>query len=73
MNAKIHNLIEFDELLLTGVEEMDKEHKNLVEMLNHVYVLLKEGKKEEVFEYFYKEILFYVDPILKMKKNLWKK
>jgi len=53
--------IEFDGDLLTHVEEMDKQHMRLVALLNNVYELLKEGKKEEALELFEKELLCYVD------------
>ncbi len=54
-------LIEFDDTLLTHVEEMDKQHMKLVALLNSVYEFLKEGKKEEALELFEKELLRYVD------------
>jgi hemerythrin len=54
-------LIEFDDDLLTCVEEMDKQHMKLVALLNNVYEFIKEGKKEEALELFEKELLFYVE------------
>jgi hemerythrin len=41
------SIVEFDDNLLTHVEEMDKQHMRLVALLNNVYQLLKEGKREE--------------------------
>jgi hemerythrin len=54
-------MIEFDNTLLTHVEEMDEQHSKLVELLNNTYELLKEGKKEEAVELFKKELLAYVE------------
>jgi hemerythrin len=54
-------LIEFDDDLLTCVEEMDKQHMKLVALLNNVYEFIREGKKEEALELFEKELLFYVE------------
>lgn len=62
-------LIEFSNELLTEVEEMDNQHEKLVEMLNHVYLLLKEGKKLEAEEFFYNEIVSYVETHLKDEEN----
>ena len=54
-------MIEFDSNLFTHVEEMDKQHMKLVELLNNTYELLKEGKKEEASELFGRELLTYVE------------
>ncbi|MEZ0337630.1 MAG: bacteriohemerythrin [Aquificaceae bacterium] len=54
-------LIQLTEDLLTGVEEMDKDHAELVSMLNHTYQLLYEGKKQEAEKFFQEKILWYVD------------
>ncbi|MEJ5172174.1 MAG: hemerythrin domain-containing protein [Hydrogenothermaceae bacterium] len=54
-------VIELTEDLLTGVSEMDKEHQMLVDMLNTVYDLLAEGKREAAKEYFESEIVHYVE------------
>jgi hypothetical protein len=45
-------MIEFDDNLLTHVEEMDEQHMKLVELLNNTYKLLKEGKKDEAADAF---------------------
>jgi hemerythrin len=54
-------MIEFDDNLITHVEEMDKQHIRLVALLNNTYELLKEGKKEEAFEFFKRELLSYTE------------
>ncbi len=54
-------MIEFDNSLITHVEEMDKQHLRLVALLNNTYELLKEGRKEEALELFQKELLSYVE------------
>jgi hemerythrin len=62
-------LIEFNDNLLTHVEEMDKQHMRLVALLNNVYEFLKEGKKEEALELFEKTLLWYVDYHLSEEEN----
>ncbi len=37
-------ILELTEDLKTGVEEMDRDHQRLVELLNKAYEILKEGK-----------------------------
>ncbi len=54
-------LIEWSEMFKTGVEEMDSQHKVLINMINHVHNLLEAGKREEAKEYFRKEIVAYVE------------
>jgi hemerythrin len=57
-------MIEFDNNLLTHVEEIDKHNMKLVELLNNTHKLLKEGKKEEAIEFFKKELLVYAEYLL---------
>jgi hemerythrin len=66
-------MIEFDDNLLTHVEEMDKQHMRLVELLNNVYELLKEGKKEEAIELFKREILSYIEYHLSEEEKFMEK
>lgn len=54
-------ILELTEDLKTGVEEMDKDHQRLVELLNKVYELLKEGKSSEAEEFFSKELVAWVE------------
>lgn len=54
-------MIVFDESLRLGIEEMDAEHKTLVDMLNHLQSLLKEGKRTEAMHYFNEVLLSYVE------------
>ena len=44
-------MIEFDDALLTHVDEMDNQHRRLVDLLNDVYTLLKESKREEAIKF----------------------
>ncbi len=37
-------LIRWSDIFLTGVDEMDSQHRTLVDMINHVYELLEKGK-----------------------------
>ncbi|RUM27676.1 MAG: bacteriohemerythrin [Aquifex sp.] len=62
-------LIKFDESLLTGVEEMDNQHKKLVEAFNKVYSLIKEGKKEEALKVFIKDLKEYTEFHLKEEEK----
>ncbi len=54
-------LVELTEDLKTGVEEMDKDHQMLVDYLNEVCALLREGKKEQAIRIFKEELLHYVN------------
>ncbi len=54
-------ILELTEDLKTGVEEMDKDHQRLVELLNKIYELLKEGKSSEAKEFFSKELVAWVE------------
>jgi len=66
-------MIEFDNNLLTHVEEIDKHNMKLVELLNNTYKLLKEGKKEEAIEFFKKELLVYVEYLLSEEEKFMEK
>jgi hemerythrin len=66
-------LIEFGDDLLTHIEEMDKQHMRLVALLNNVYELLKEGKREEALELFKKELLSYVEHHLSEEEKFMEK
>uniref|UniRef100_A0A7C5SVM1 Bacteriohemerythrin n=1 Tax=Thermocrinis ruber TaxID=75906 RepID=A0A7C5SVM1_9AQUI len=66
-------MIEFDDNLITHVEEMDKQHMRLVALLNNTYELLKEGKKEEAFEFFKRELLSYIEYHLSEEEKFMEK
>jgi hemerythrin len=66
-------IIEFDDSFLTHVKEMDKQHIRLVALLNNVYELLKEGKREEALELFKREILSYVEYHLSEEEKFMEK
>jgi hemerythrin len=66
-------MIEFDDSLLTHVEEMDKQHMRLVALLNNVYELLKEGKREGAIEFFKREILSYAEYHLSEEEKFMEK
>lgn len=65
----MEKLITMTDDLLTGVEEMDKEHLELIEMINHVASLIKEGKKEEAEEFFIYKLSAYVETHLKNEEK----
>jgi hemerythrin len=64
-DKNMEKLITMTDNLITGVEEMDKEHLELIEMINHVASLIKEGKKEEVKEFFINKFSAYIETHLK--------
>lgn len=53
--------VELTDDLLTGVPEMDEQHRVLVQLLNEAYQLLGEGKRAEVVEKLATGIAGYVD------------
>lgn len=55
------SIIELTSDLLTGVEEMDKEHKVLVDMLNSIAELLKDGKRQEAEKVFVNWLSWFVE------------
>ena len=54
-------MIEFDNTLLTHVDEMDEQHRRLIDLLNDVYKLLKEGKREEAVKFFADQVVAYTE------------
>ncbi len=54
-------ILELTEDIKTGVEEMYRDHQRLVELLNKVYELLREGKSSEAEEFFSKELVAWVE------------
>ena len=54
-------LIKWTAELETGIEEMDNQHKKLIALMNSVYELLKEGKREDACTLFHEELLAYVE------------
>ncbi len=54
-------VIEWDRSFEVGVPEMDREHKTLIDMLNKVYDLLRNGEKEKAYRLFMTEFLSYID------------
>lgn len=66
-------MIEFDNNLITHVEEMDKQHLRLVALLNNTYKLLKEGKRGEALEFFKKELLSYTEYHLSEEEKFMEK
>lgn len=58
MSKKMFN---FDDEFKLGIELVDREHAQLVDMLNHVYDLLGEGKRAEARAYFNQALTDYID------------
>jgi len=55
------NMLQFTEELLTGVPEMDLQHKTLVDLLNQVYQLLMDGDRASAQKLFKEKLLDYVE------------
>lgn len=55
------DIIELTEDLLTGVPEMDEQHRVLVGLLNEVYALARQGQREEAREKLLSGVVAYVD------------
>jgi len=53
-------VFDFDKEFRLGIKTVDSEHIRLVEMLNEVYVLLGNGKKETASKYFSETLSTYV-------------
>ena len=62
-------LIEFSQDLVTGVEDMDREHRELLGLFNRIYGLMKAGRKEEAREFFIKELTSYVETHLRHEEE----
>ncbi len=66
-------LIEWTAELETGVEEMDRQHKKLIALMNHVYELLRGGKREDACMLFHEGLLAYVEKHLSEEEEFMKK
>jgi len=66
-------LIEWSKELETGVEEMDNQHKKLIALMNQVYALLREGKKEDACNFFREGLLSYVEKHLSDEEEFMRK
>ncbi len=55
--------------LLTGVEEMDKQHMRIADYINHIADLLSENKVEEVIESYKETLLPFVKHHLANEEN----
>jgi len=66
-------MIEFDDTLLTHVDEMDEQHRRLVALLNNVHKLLKEGKREEAVRLFAEQVVAYAEYHLSEEEKFMEK
>ena len=55
------NIFDFESEFRLGIENVDKEHETLVNMLNQVHNLIGEGKREEARNYFNETLSLYVN------------
>ena len=54
-------IFDFDAEFRLGIDQVDNQHVKLVDMLNDVYGLIGEGKRDEARQYFSKTLSSYVD------------
>ena len=54
-------IFDFDREFKLGIEMVDSEHIKLVDMLNEVYALLNDGKRDEARQYFTETLSSYVN------------
>ena len=55
-----NEIFNFEAEFKLGIDEVDNEHIKLVEMLNAVHALIREGKKDEARVYFSETLSAYV-------------
>ena len=55
-----NEIFNFEAEFKLGIDEVDNEHVKLVEMLNAVHALVREGKKDEARVYFSETLSAYV-------------
>ena len=55
-----NEIFNFEAEFKLGIDEVDSEHVKLVEMLNAVHALVRQGKKDEARTYFSKTLAYYV-------------
>ncbi|WP_083762863.1 bacteriohemerythrin [Thermocrinis albus] len=65
--------LQFVNELLTGVEEMDRQHMVLVELLNEVTSLLERGEREKAIKVFRDKLVEYVETHLKDEEEFMEK
>jgi hemerythrin len=55
-----NEIFNFETEFKLGIDEVDCEHMKLVDMLNAVHALIREGKKDEARQYFSETLSAYV-------------
>jgi hemerythrin len=55
-----NEIFNFEAEFKLGIDEVDSEHIKLVEMLNAVHALIREGKKDDARQYFSETLSAYV-------------
>ena len=55
-----YQMFDFNAKYRFGIDEMDRDHKQLVDMLNHVSHVLDQGKIKEAAEHFNQMLSVYV-------------
>lgn len=65
--------IEWNDNLKTNLEEVDKQHQNLVNMLNQLYEAMKQGKGQQVLDKILDELVKYADYHFKTEETYMQK
>ncbi|MDM7202652.1 MAG: bacteriohemerythrin, partial [Thermodesulfobacteriaceae bacterium] len=52
-------LMEWSDKLITGVKEADEQHKKLVQLINELYDVMKQGKGKEILDKVLNELVNY--------------
>ena len=66
-------IIEWSDELELGIPEIDKQHKELVDMLNEFYTELEKGAKKEAVEHFLKNLEEYLNYHLDYEEKFMEK
>ncbi|HIQ32679.1 MAG TPA: bacteriohemerythrin [Methanothermococcus okinawensis] len=63
-------IIKWSKDLETGVEAFDEEHKVLIDTINQVYSLMREGKREEAKKILIEKVAAYADKHFKHEEEV---
>jgi len=51
--------VKWDDSLLTGIPEVDHQHKRLIEILNELYAAMHQGRSSEILDKILEELVSY--------------
>lgn len=70
MNDK---LLEWNKNLSVGVEKIDQQHKELIEILNKLYLAMKQGQARDEMGKIFLELVSYTECHFKMEETFFQK